>query len=102
MPPGIPSITGGASGANAALQDHSFFQITAPIQNEGVKVGRDLDFSAGDVTSTGNPNAAFLGGERPNEGFLSVAGDEGPSTLAIVGVGAVILVLAIAGFALVR
>ena len=96
------SASGGDATSGNALQDHSFFQISSPIQNAGVKVGRDLDFSSGDVTSAGNPNAAFLGGERPNSGFLSIAGDEGPSTLAIVGVGAVILVLAVAGFALVR
>ena len=102
MPPGLPNITGGASGAQAGLQDHSFFQISSPIQNAGVKVGRDLDFSAGDVASGGNPNLAFLGGDRPNAGFLSIAGDQPPSTLAIVGVGAVILVLAVAGFTLLR
>ena len=96
------SASGGDATSGNALQDHSFFQISSPIQNEGVKVGRDLDFSAGDVKSNGNPAVAFLGGERPNAGFLSIAGGDPPSTLAIVGVGAVLLVVAIAGIVLLR
>ena len=96
------SASGGDATSGNALQDHSFFQISSPLQNAGVKVGRDLDFSSGDVSSSGNPNASFLGGERPNAGFLSVAGNDGPSTLAIVGIGAAFLVVAIAGFALLR
>ena len=86
-------VTGGAAGSGAGLTDHSAFIISAPIQNEGIKAGRDVDFQAGDVTSLGNPNLAALGGEGGGFGFLSSQsfGGGSPVLVGLVVAGVVLL-----------